>query len=283
MAEILREALQKTILFFEKKGVPQPRLSAEWLFAEGLGCKRLDLYLRHESILEEPILNRLREWVVRRANREPWQYIVGHTPFLDIDLITDARALIPRPETELLVANILENTIASPMRILDLGTGSGAIALALAKACKEAVIVAVDKNENSLALARLNAQRLDLTERIDFRLSNWFSAVDGHFDWIVANPPYLTPMELKMAEPEVKDYEPLEALVAANDGRSDLELILNESINYLSPGGQLFIEMGIAHGEWILNHAHAVGYKDCKVTKDWGGYDRFFEARSNLS
>lgn len=282
MAEILRDALQKTIVFFEKKNVPQPRLSAEWLFAEGLGCRRLDLYLRYDTILDEVVLDKLREWVLRRVKREPWQYIVGHTPFLELDFITDARALIPRPETELLIANIIEHAEKIPQRILDLGTGSGAIACALAKAFPEAEIVAVDKNEKALSLARLNAERLGLLNQIKFCLSDWFSSVKGSFDWIISNPPYLTQEELKSAEPEVKDYEPLDALVAADEGSADLKFILEKSRHYLNASGKLYLEMGIAHAGWIQTYAHSLGYSTCKVTKDWGGYDRFFEAQANL-
>ncbi len=279
MLPTLLETLQKTVAFFEKKGVPQARLSAEWLFAEALGCKRLDLYLRYTELMPEAVLVKLREWVARRGRREPWQYIVGHTPFLEIELKTDARALIPRPETEMLVATLLENASEAPRRILDLGTGSGAIALSLAHAYPEATIVAVDKSVHALALAKENAVRLNLDARVEFLQSDWFAAVTAEYDWIIANPPYLTPAELLTAEPEVKDYEPLNALVAAEEGRQDLDLILQGAYAHLKPGGLIALEMGISHGDWILKRGQELGYIKTDVKRDLTGRARFFFAQ----
>jgi len=222
----LLETLNQTIRFFQKKNIPQAQLSAQWLFAEALGCKRLDLYLRYNEILPESILSVLRDWVARRAKREPWPYIVGHTPFLDLDLKTDARALIPRPETEELVVTLIEEAQLAPKRILDLGTGTGAIALSLARAYPDALVVAVDQSLAALSLAQENAIRLQLDQQVTFVHSNWFEHVEGYFDWIIANPPYLTQSEWEQADSEVKDFEPQAALTSPDDGLADLKLIL---------------------------------------------------------
>lgn len=279
MPATILETLQKAVAFLEKKGVPQARLSAEWLFAEALGCKRLDLYLRYESIVPEDVLAKLRTWVVRRANREPWQYIVGHAAFLDLELQVDPRVLIPRPETEELVMLLIEGATAAPQAIVDLGTGSGAIALALAKAYPEAVVVAVDKSQDALSVARHNAERLGLAARIHFLESNWFSALEGRFDWIVANPPYLTEDELLGAAPEVKEHEPKTALVALEEGRLDLEVILKGAMDYLNPAGIIALEMGIHHGEGLLRYAQGLGYGNCEVKNDLSGRARYFFAK----
>jgi len=217
---------------------------------------------------------------VRRGNREPLQYIIGEVDFCDIRLKVDKRALIPRPETEELVTLLTEKELANaPKRILDLGCGTGAIAIALAKNFPDAEVVAIDASPDSLALAKENAALNGLEKRVSFVLSDWFQEVSGLFDCIVSNPPYLTENEWRTAQPEVKDFEPYSALVANQEGLADLANILRRAPAYLTEGGLLIMETGIAHHAELLQLAKTIGYTDTKSLKDDQQRARFFLAR----
>ena len=185
------EIIKKTTEFLTTKGVENPRLNAELLIGHALGLKRMQLYIQFERLLAEPELEKIRPLVRRRAQHEPVQYIMGETEWGGLKLKVDRRALIPRPETELMLEFAVKALAAPPARILDLGTGSGALALGLAKAFPEAKVLAVDFSEDALALARENAAALGLGERVEFLRSDWFAAVpaDARFELIVANPP----------------------------------------------------------------------------------------------
>ncbi len=278
MANVL-EVLNKTKDFFEKKGIEKPRLNAEWILAKGLACNRLDLYLRFEEVINENTLEVLRELVKRRSNHEPLQYILGEMPFIDLTLKIDKRALIPRPETEEFIEKLLKfwgNN--KPKNILDLGTGSGALALALAHYCEDAEVIAVDKSTEALALANENAIRNNLKDRVSFLHSDWYSEVQGTFDWIISNPPYLTKNEWETAQPEVQHFEPQQALVAEKEGLADLEKILVLAQNYLNSGGGVALETGIAHHEALDKIAKDLGYTQIESWKDLSGRNRYFIA-----
>lgn len=278
MSTIL-EILNKTKDFFEKKGIEKPRLNAEWIIAKGLGCSRLDLFLRFEEKVPEAQLAVLRELVRRRGSREPLQYVLGEMPFLDLNLKIDKRALIPRPETEDFVDRLVKywgKLGIRPKKVLDLGTGSGAIALGLAYYCKDMEVVGVDKSEGALSLAKENAGYCGLADRVSFLESDWFSNVDGTFDWIVANPPYLTESEWRLAQPEVKDFEARSALVAENEGIADLEKILVEGMGYLNQNGGIALETGIAHHSALEEIAKRVGYGKWESWDDLLGRNRYF-------
>lgn len=276
----LIEVLKKTEAYFARAGLESPKIEAEWLLAETLGCKRLELFLQWERPLEAPVLERLRAYVKRRATGEPLQYILGYSAFHDIRLSVGPGVLIPRPETELLVAKVLGRLeeVARP-RVVDLGTGSGAIALALAKALPEARVLAVDRSSEALAQARANAEALGLRERVSFRGGDWLGDLSFEADAIISNPPYLTEEEWSTARPEVRDWEPKEALVAADEGSADLKRIIRSALSRLAPGGLLALEMGIAHGAVLTRLAREAGYADSVVEKDDSGRERFLFAR----
>ena len=274
------EVLNKTKDFFEQKEIENPRVNAEWLLAKGLGCKRLDLYLKFDNVLSEEQLSSLRELVRRRANREPLQYILGEMPFMDIHLKVDPRALIPRPETEQLVELLLDFWGDNqPHKILDLGTGTGALALALAHYCEDSIVVGVDINPQSIELARENAKLNNLETRVAFVQSNWFDKLEGKFNCIISNPPYLTNQEYDTAQPEIKDHEPKIALVSEEDGLSDLKTILTKAKDYLAPKGTIALETGIAHHEALTTIANDLEYSNILTKKDTNGKDRFFIAK----
>jgi release factor glutamine methyltransferase len=274
------DVLRKTEAFFGKAGLDKPKVEAEWLLAETLGCKRLELYLQWDRPLEEPVLEQLRERVRRRAHGEPLQYVLGYSDFHDIRLAIAPGVLIPRPETELLVEAVISRlqAVEAP-RIVDLGTGSGAIALALGKALPKARILAVDQSADALQQARANAESLGLRERVSFRSGDWLKGLDFEADCIVSNPPYLTDAEWQSAQREVREFEPREALVAGDDGMADLKTIIREAAPRLATGGLLALEMGIGHGQALREFVIKNGYTEAEVLQDDTGRDRILLAR----
>jgi len=274
------EILKRTTEFFTKRGVEGARLNAELLVGHALGLKRMQLYLQFERPLTESELEKIRPLVKRRGSREPLQYVLGETEFCGMKLKVDRRALIPRPETEYLVELLGGILAAPPSTILDLGTGSGALALALASKYPESSVIAVDKSEEALALARENAEALDLSSRVQFVASDWFSAVPAgaKFQLIVANPPYLTEEEVREAAPEVKDHEPVSALASAVEGRADLEHILTHARSFLVEGGLLACETGIAQHLALLALATQCGFARVESLNDLTARERYLLA-----
>ena len=277
---ILLEVIDKTTAFFKKKGLESPRLNTELIFAHVLSCKRLDLYLRFDRPVEERHLDIMRPLVLRRAVREPLQYILGEAEFFNLKLKVDPRALIPRPETEELVELVIQTINHHPETIMDLGTGCGAIAFALAKQFPEARLMAGDSSNDALALARENASMCDPEKRVSFLESDWFNGVRGPFDLIVSNPPYLDEKEWACAQPEVREHEPRGALVAAEGGLSELRRIICDASAFLKAGGMLALETGPGHHDDLTELAGRSGFTRWESHKDLSGHNRFFLAFS---
>lgn len=277
---LLLETLEKSAAWLSAKGLEKPRLEAEILFAHVLGCRRLDLYLRFEEPLAEGVLGRLRELLRRRAQREPWQYLIGQVDFHGLTLLCDRRALIPRPETEELVEILLSMAGQNlPENIADLGTGGGCLALALAKALPSLTVTALDRSAEALALAAENAERLGLAGRVRFVQADWRPGLPGVFDWIVSNPPYVSPGDWEQCAPEVKDYEPRQALVAEEDGLADLRWMVRMAGPALRPGGLLALECGTGQPTQLAALAPNNGWAWCETRSDLARHERFFFAR----
>ena len=280
MVYALREIKKKTEQFFLTKGIPSPKLDADLLLAHVLRINRLDLYLDLDRPLTKAEVDELRNYVRRRGQREPIQYILGVSNFYNCNLMIDSRALIPRQETEYLIELLLPR-LTKVKKILELGTGSGALALALIKELNQlninAHITALDNDENCLALSRLNQEKLKLKEQVDFIKSDWFSAIseENQYDLILSNPPYLSQDLYKIAEPEVKDYEPKQALVALDHGMADLKVIINEAYDYLNPNGFLALETGTEQHIELIKFAENAGFKKVESIKDLNKCDRF--------
>jgi release factor glutamine methyltransferase len=279
----VREIKERTETFFKQKGVPNAKLDTDILIAHSLGFKRLDLYLDMDRPLTEAQLAELRPLVKRRANREPLQYVIGCTEFYGLNLRIDARALIPRHETEELVEIIAARLAPAPGQILDLGTGSGALALALATKYPDAQVTATDRSADALALAAENARALGLAERVQFHKGDWFEPLKAglSYDLIVANPPYLTEAEMATTAPEVAAHEPLGALAAGHDGLDDLREILASAKNHLNPNGLLALETGIGQ-HTALHETAQLSSLTGESLDDLSGRPRFFFATRML-
>ena len=274
------EVVKKTSEFFASKGIESPRLNAELIVGHGLGLARMRLYLEFERPVSETELAAIRELVRRRGRREPLQYIVGFTEFSGLRLKTDRRALIPRPETELLVETIGSRCPAPPGRVLDLGTGCGAIALALARMFPQARVTAVDSSAEALSLAAENAEATGLAGRVTLVESSWFERLPAGetYDLVVSNPPYLSAADVAATPPEVRDHEPMGSLVSGAEGFEDIGRIIAASPGVLAAGGLLALETGVAHHGLAASSAQGAGFARTESLQDLTGRDRYFLA-----
>lgn len=275
------EIIKRTTEFLAGRGVTSPRLNAELLLGHVIGRGRMQLYLEFERPLTAAELDQLRPLVRRRGQQEPLQYVLGETDFRGLRLKVDRRALIPRPETELLVELVREWSAAQPpvLRALDLGTGSGAIAAALATLWPTAAVVAAERSPEALALAQENFAALGLEGRVQSVPAAWFEGVPpGPYDVIVSNPPYLTAAEVAAAAPEVRQHEPRAALEAPDEGLADLRAILAAAPGHLRPGGLLALETGCDHHADLTARLQAAGFQQVAARQDLTGRDRFILA-----
>lgn len=268
------EVIQATTAFFEKRGVESPRLNIEHLLAHVLGLKRMELYLQFDRPLSDQQLEPLRELVRRRASGEPLQHLLGTVEFLGRTFKSDARALIPRPETEHLCEMLLSAHRATPFtgRALDVGTGSGVIALTLAGSWPEARVEAVDLLPAALSLARENAERLGLAERVQFHEGDLLAGLEGEFQLIVANLPYIAAPEMRELSREVL-ADPHTALVGGEKGTEIIERLITQATNHLR--GKLALEIGLGQAEPLAAFLREHHYSDIQVTPDYHGVSRF--------
>jgi release factor glutamine methyltransferase len=276
----VRELLGPTREYLESKGVRSPRLDAEYLLAHVRGIKRLELYLDHDRPLEPPEVDRLRELVRRRGRREPLAYVLGSWGFYGLELRCDARALVPRPETEVLVEHCLGLLGgAEAPRIVDVGTGTGAIALALAARLPQATVTAIDVSPDALALASENVAANALEDRVELLEGDLLAPVAGRrFDLVVSNPPYVAAGD--EVDPEVADFEPAAlAVYADDDGRAILERLATEATEALHPGGRLAVELGDGQAPWLAERLAGLGYESVAITRDLRGVERVVSAR----
>ncbi|MBV9391498.1 MAG: peptide chain release factor N(5)-glutamine methyltransferase [Verrucomicrobia bacterium] len=272
------EVLQTTAVYFAKKGVENPRLNIEHLLAETLSKKRLDLYLEFDRELSDEELGVVREKVRRRGQREPLQHLIGHWDFFGRTFKIDKRALVPRPETELLVEAILLHCGNAPLKIVDVGTGSGILAITLALEHPEFEVWAVDISEEALSLSRENANRLQAEKRVHFAYSDLLRNLDGPFDWIVANLPYLKAEDLVRLQPEVQ-FDPPIALDGGIDGLEIIERLVKSAPQKLVPGGAIALEFGVGQAERLALILRQQNYRDILVKKDYQGHERVLMAR----
>ena len=296
------EILNRTKVFFEKKGVPDARLDAEYIISHGLGMKnRMDLYLNFEKPLTAAELDTLRPLVARRANREPLQHIVGDTSFRGHIIKCDPRALIPRPETESLVDMAIERLkgVESPF-IVEVGTGTAAISIACAKEIAGAKVLATDISDEALSLARENAQANGLNEELTFAQGDLLEAVTGDtvakivgasagsagsptlsatlpkISCLIANLPYIPDGEKGKLQPEVDKFDPALALYGGPDGLDLVRKLLQQTEGKLSAGAPVLLEIGSEQAEVLKNEANNYPWLEFEeIHKDYCGNIRF--------
>jgi release factor glutamine methyltransferase len=274
------EILNRTKVFFEKKGVPDARLDAEYIISHGLGMKnRMDLYLNFEKPLTAAELDTLRPLVARRANREPLQHIVGDTSFRGHIIKCDPRALIPRPETESLVDMAIERLKGAECPfIVEVGTGTAAISIACAKEIAGAKVLATDISEEALSLARENAQTNGLNEELTFAQGDLLDAVTdtAKIDCLIANLPYIPDGEKGKLQPEVDKFDPALALYGGPDGLDLVRKLLGQTEGKLSAGAPILLEIGSEQAEVLKNEAGNFPWLEFEgIHKDYCGNIRF--------
>lgn len=262
--------------YFTEKEFEQPRREIERLLCDFLNCKRIELYLRFEEPLTRPMLDKFKQWVKRRVNHEPIQYISGKAGFYGIELQVNGDVLIPRPETERLVELALE--LIDPekeTRIIDIGTGSGCIAIALAKNAPLARIEAIDISEEALLLARSNAAANEVSN-IQFEKNDILSIIpEGRYDLLVSNPPYVSQSEMVGLMPEVREYEPAWALSDGGDGLKFYRRFAEIAPQLVIPGGSLLLEVGREdHPGRVMELFSSGLFRATELVKDYNGDDR---------
>jgi release factor glutamine methyltransferase len=275
------ELLQTTTAYFAKKGVEHPRLNIEHLLADTLGKKRIELYLEFDRSLTARELEPLREKVRRRADGEPLQHVLGHWDFFGRRFKTDRRALIPRPETELLVEAILKNSATCGKcanRLVDIGTGCGVLAITFALERPEFEVSAVDLSDDALALAQENAEALGVLERIAFRRADLLDQIEGPFHWVVANLPYIPTADLEALPREVK-FDPVLALDGGTDGLTIIKRLIESISGKIAPNSMIALELGQGQAQQVRGFLADQNYRDISIRKDYQGVERLLIAK----
>jgi release factor glutamine methyltransferase len=255
------EVIRRSAEFLQKKGVDSARLQAELLLAEVLKLPRMQLYLNFERALIAAEEDTFREFVRRRGQREPLQQIIGSTSFCGLEIAVNRHVLVPRPETELLAENAWKFLIEAsardsrPVLALDYGTGSGCLAVALAVKCEACRVTALDVSPDALDLARQNAAGNGVAERISFIQANTLEMLPDkfQFDLLVSNPPYIPTAEIATLQPEVRDYEPRQALDGGTDGLDFYRRFATGAAALLRAGGKIMLEIGDSQASALRN------------------------------
>jgi release factor glutamine methyltransferase len=266
---------------FAELGIGTARLDAELLIGAALKLDRVRVYTNFDRPLQPDELAAIRGLVKRRIAREPVAYILGQKEFYGRTFQVDRRVLVPRPETELLVEAALERLPkeTAGLRVLDVGVGSGAIAVTLAMERPLCLVVGSDRSADALQVAAANARALGagFPERLSLVRADLLQGLQGPFDLLVSNPPYLRPDELPGASPELK-HEPPGALVSGADGLDALRVLIAGASGRLRPGGHLLLEIGSPQGEAVMALASAAGLAGVKVVRDYAGLPRVLVA-----
>jgi release factor glutamine methyltransferase len=279
----VRRIIDWTTAHLKKHGSDTPRLETEILLAHARGCRRIELYTRFDEVLSEKERSTMRDLVRRRAQSEPVAYLVGHREFFGLDFRVTPAVLIPRPDTETLVVELLD--VAKPLaapRILDIGTGSGCIAIAAAVNLANAQITATDASDAALAVARENAASHKVTDRIRFLSGDLFRVLEPNerFDVVASNPPYIADHEKETLQNDVRKYEPHEALFSGPTGVETLFRIVDQAPDFLNVGGALMLEISPEQAPAVVERMEASGkYRDIRVVKDLPGSPRVVRAQ----
>ncbi len=277
----ISELLQTSAAYLKEKGSATPRLDAELLLAEVLGASRIELYTNFDKPLTSGEVDHYRELIRRRAALEPVAYILGRSYFRNLTLKVNRAVLVPRPETEIVVdaalSFLMEKDWQRPPRVLDLGTGSGAIAISVLAGFPQADVTAVDLSGEALSLAEENARTAGFNGNIEFAMSDFFERLDPMetFDLIISNPPYISEEEWPQLPPDVRDFEPRQALYGGLDGLDCFRRLAAEAPQFLRPGGCLVVEIGYRQGDPVRElFAGAAMFGHVDIEQDYAGNDR---------
>lgn len=267
--------------YFSDNNFENPRKEIELLLQDILECSRVDLYLRFEEPLAKLQLVKLREWVQRRKSREPIQYITGKAGFHNLILNVSPEVLIPRPESERLV-DVLIETIGKNknISILDIGTGSGCLALALGQELPNVKITGIDNSTKAIEIAQLNAKTLKIENVIFSQLDLFENKIEGKYDVVISNPPYIPQKEIESLMPEVKNFEPHSALTDSADGLTFYHKISEISKRIINSKGWFFLEVGLGkHPKKAMQLFSNEKFKNVELIKDYNGDDRVLRAQ----
>lgn len=284
MPATIAETLKLASRQLREASVANDLLDAQTLLAEALGKDRTYLIVNFNERLDEELLAGYQRLIARRAAGEPLQYITGHQQFFGLEFEVTPAVLIPRPETELIVEEVIRlvesHNVAKPV-IVDVGTGSGCIAVTLARELEDAEVTACDISEAALEVARRNAAKHELADRVEFVNSDLLAAFpETQFaDFILSNPPYVAAHELPTLQREVRDWEPHTALTDNNDGLSFYRRLLNEAPAKLKPGGYLICELGFGQSEAVLAMADSQAWSEVRLLDDLQGIPRTLALR----
>lgn len=260
----------------------EARLKCEWLTSRLLGCPRLELSARQHQVLTESQVRQIEAGAARLAAGEPLQYVLGEVEFMGRAFICDRRALIPRPETEQLTAWMLEDAPlwqSNAPVIADVGSGSGCIVISLALERPEGRYIATDTSVAALELARENAARHGISDRIRFIACDLLAeATPAGLSAVISNPPYVRAADWAQLDRNVRDFEPRGALVGGDDGLAILRRLMAQAWQALKPGGALYLEIGDDQGTAVPALAHAAGFREIQLRQDLAGKDRMVRA-----
>lgn len=276
----LIKVLKEATLFLERRGIDSPRLNAERLLGFVLGFSRVDLYVNFEKPLSEKERDAYKRLLRRRGMFEPLQYILGETEFMSLSFKVTPDVLIPRAETEILVEKVIASIdMDDPVRLLEIGLGSGNIAVSLLNNLPDARVTGVEISKSALDLAKENAERNGVIDRIcflqaDIREDGFIEKVGPPFDFVVSNPPYVSLSEWNSLPLEIREFEPRHALCDEADGLSFYRIIGRKGTQALKRGGRIIFEVGNQQGSKIRTICHELGYRNISITPDLNGFER---------
>jgi len=272
----LNKVLADTTIKLSESGIEGAARDARILTAYALQIPISELSLKINEQVSGKITSKLEKLILRRINREPISKILGRREFWGRTFFINENVLDPRGDTETLIEYVIEKPVKS---VLELGTGSGAIAITLACEWKEVHVTAVDISEEALSLAKSNAEKFNVQNKIDFLKSDWFQAVKGPFDLIISNPPYIGLIEKDEISTEVIKYDPQIALFAGRDGLDAYKKIIPDLAKFLNPDGFVVLEIGASQSNQVKNMMNLVGFIETQIVKDLSGNDRLVAAK----
>jgi len=268
----IKKLLDWTTDYFKKYAIEWPHLEAEILLAHSLGLKRIDLYVKHEKVLTPEELAKFKGLIQRRSLHEPIAYITGNQPFMSLDFKVNPSVLIPRPETEKLVEVAIDLIKSRDFIIADIGTGCGCIAITLAKYLPEIKVIGIDSSPEAIAIAKENARKHKVENRCEFVVGNMLEPLKNKPDLILSNPPYIPTADIEKLDPDVKDFEPHQALDGGADGLDYIRKLIEESPKHAD---NLILEFGINQAEAVKELAQGK-FSEIKILEDTSGKERLF-------